>query len=45
MSFAPTVGISSTCPSDMPADHAALPAWNAENWFYEDFESGQRIRS
>ena len=29
----------------MPADHAALPVWNAENWFYEDFEVGHRIRS
>ena len=45
MSFAPTVGVSSTHPSDMPADHAALPVWNAENWFYEDFEIGHRIRS
>ena len=29
----------------MPADHAELPVWNAENWFYEDFEIGHRIRS
>jgi acyl dehydratase len=43
--FAPTVGVSSTHPKDMPADHADLPVWNAENWFYEDFEIGQRIRS
>ena len=45
MSFASTVGVSSTHPSDMPADHAALPVWNAENWFYEDFQIGDRIRS
>jgi acyl dehydratase len=45
MPFAPTVGVSSTHPRDMPADHASLPVWNAENWFYEDFEIGQRIRS
>jgi hypothetical protein len=41
MDFAPTVGVSST----HPADHSALPVWNAENWFYEDFEVGHRIRS
>ena len=43
--FAPTVGVSSTFPQGMPTDHAALPVWNAENWFYEDFEIGHRIRS
>ncbi|TGU58710.1 amine oxidase, partial [Mesorhizobium sp. M2D.F.Ca.ET.147.01.1.1] len=36
-SFPPTVGVASTRPSDMPADHAELPVWNAENWFYEDW--------
>lgn len=41
----PTVGIASTHPKTMPADHASLPVWNAENWFYEDFEVGHRIRS
>ena len=45
MSCAPTVGVASTHPSDMPSDHAELPVWNAENWFYEDFEVGHRIRS
>ena len=29
----------------MPVDHAALPVWNAENWFYEDWPVGQKIRS
>src|SRR5438309_1701041 len=43
--FATTVGVSSTHPTNMPADHAALPVWNAENWFYEDFELGHCIRS
>jgi acyl dehydratase len=42
---APTVGVSSTHPSDMPTDHASLPVWNAENWLYEDWPVGQRIRS
>jgi acyl dehydratase len=40
-----TVGVSSTNPKDMPEDHAALPVWNAENWFYEDWPVGQKIRS
>lgn len=43
--FTPTVGVSSTRPADMPEDHSALPVWNAENWFYEDWPVGQRIRS
>ena len=34
--FAPTVGVASTHPKTMPEEHAALPVWNAENWFYED---------
>ena len=45
MSVSPTVGVSTTRPKDMPADHSELPVWNAENWFYEDFEVGHRIRS
>ncbi len=40
-----TVGVSSTYPKTMPAEHAALPVWNAENWFYEDWPVGQKIRS
>jgi acyl dehydratase len=40
-----TVGTSSTHPADMPKAHADLPVWNAENWFYEDFAVGQKIRS
>ena len=43
--YAATVGVSSTHPRDMPADHADIPVWNAENWFYEDFEVGHKIRS
>ncbi|TIM67578.1 MAG: MaoC family dehydratase [Mesorhizobium sp.] len=44
-SFPPTVGVASTCPADMPPDHALLPVWNAGNWFYEDWPIGQKIRS
>jgi acyl dehydratase len=43
--FAPTVGLSTLHPSDMPTAHAELPVWNAENWFYEDWPVGQKIRS
>jgi acyl dehydratase len=42
---APTVGVSSTFPKDMPGDHAEIPVWNAENWLYEDWPVGQKIRS
>ncbi|MGB3417990.1 MAG: MaoC family dehydratase [Mesorhizobium sp.] len=44
-SFAPTVGVATTRPTDMPSEHADLPVWNAENWFYEDWPVGQKIRS
>lgn len=44
-SFEPTVGIASTRPRNMPPEHAELPVWNAENWFYEDWQPGHRIRS
>jgi acyl dehydratase len=39
------VGTSSDRPSTMPSAHAALPVWNAETWFYEDWPVGQKIRS
>jgi acyl dehydratase len=32
-------------PQDMPAEHGEIPVWNAENWFYEDLEIGDKIRS
>jgi acyl dehydratase len=44
-SFEPTVGIASTRPRNMLQEHAELPVWNAENWFYEDWQPGHRIRS
>ena len=40
-----TVGIESTHPKTMPEAHAALPVWNSENWFYEDFAVDHKIRS
>ena len=32
-------------PNPDPAKHAEIPVWNAENWFYEDFQIGHKIRS
>jgi acyl dehydratase len=32
-------------PNPDPSLHQQIPVWNAENWFYEDFEIGHRIRS
>ena len=29
----------------LPAAHAEIPVWNAENWYFEDFEVGDKIRS
>lgn len=28
-----------------PSAHETLPVWNAENWYYEDWPIGQKIRS
>src|SRR3569832_1790797 len=43
--FSPTVGVASTRPADMPEAHAEIPVWNSENWFYEDWQPGHKIRS
>lgn len=32
-------------PNPDPKLHNDIPIWNAEDWFYEDIEIGQRIRS
>jgi acyl dehydratase len=29
----------------LPEEHARIPVWNAENWYFEDFTPGDRIRS
>jgi acyl dehydratase len=29
----------------LPPAHAEIPVWNSEDWYYEDFEIGDRIRS
>ena len=40
-----TIGKESTFPQDMPKDHAEIPVWNSENWFYEDVIIDHKIRS
>jgi acyl dehydratase len=32
-------------PNPDPKKHKEIPIWNAEDWHYEDFEIGARIRS
>ena len=32
-------------PNPDPARHGEIPVWNAEDWFYEDFQIGHKIRS
>jgi acyl dehydratase len=32
-------------PNPDPQKHKEIPIWNAEDWHYEDFEIGARIRS
>ena len=44
-SMKPTIGVGAHRPLGMPADHAGIPTWNAEDWLYEDFEVGHKIRS
>ncbi|MBE2276430.1 MAG: MaoC family dehydratase [Rhodobacteraceae bacterium] len=39
------IGIHARGLPGLPADHAAIPVWNAEDWYFEDFAVGDRIRS
>jgi len=32
-------------PNPDPSRHPDIPVWNAEDWFYEDFQIGTKIRS
>jgi len=29
----------------LPAEHAKVPVWNSEDWYFEDFDIGDKIRS
>lgn len=39
------IGIHARPMPQLPEDHAEIPVWNAENWYYEDFTPGDKIRS
>ena len=39
------IGVHARSLPGLPEDHAGIPVWNSENWYYEDFAVGDRIRS
>ena len=39
------IGVHARALPGMPDDHSSIPVWNAENWYFEDFEVGDKIRS
>lgn len=39
------IGIHSRGLPGLPGEHADIPVWNAEDWYYEDFRIGDKIRS
>lgn len=39
------IGVHARALPGLPQDHAAIPVWNSEDWYYEDFRIGDRIRS
>ncbi len=39
------IGIHARGLPGLPEEHAKVAVWNSENWFYEDFEPGDKIRS
>ncbi len=39
------IGVNKRPMVGLPDNHNDIPVWNAENWFYEDFEAGDKIRS
>lgn len=39
------IGVRARGMAGMPDDHAAIPVWNSEDWYFEDFEVGDKIRS
>lgn len=39
------IGVHARGVPGLPADHTEIPVWNSENWYFEDFESGDKIRS
>lgn len=39
------IGVHARGVPGVPDDHAAIPVWNSEDWYFEDFEIGDQIRS
>lgn len=39
------IGKSARSLPGLPPEHARIPAWNSEDWYYEDFAIGDKIRS
>ncbi len=39
------IGQSARKAPGMPAEHSDIPVWNSEDWYYEDFAVGDKIRS
>lgn len=39
------IGVHARALPGLPEEHAAIPVWNAEDWYFEDFTPGDRIRS
>ena len=39
------IGVHARGVPGLPDDHAKIPVWNSENWYFEDFEVGDKIRS
>jgi hypothetical protein len=39
------IGVHARSLPGLPEEHASIAVWNSENWFYEDFEAGDKIRS
>ena len=39
------IGVHARALPGLPAEHAGIAVWNSEDWYYEDFEVGDKIRS
>lgn len=39
------VGVHPRSLPGLPEEHANIPVWNSEDWYFEDFEVGDKIRS
>ena len=39
------IGVHPRALPGLPEDHVAIPVWNSEDWYFEDFKIGDKIRS